>query len=317
MSQYRQGGLIVSTSPHIIDDISTTKIMRDVLIALVPAFVMSAVIFGPRAVLLTVTCVVSCVAFEAIFRYITRRGNTVGDLSAVVTGVLLSFNLPSSLPYWMAVVGSFVAIVIVKQLFGGLGQNFANPAITARVVLLVSFATPMTTWPLPEQILRTTDAVTGATPLALFAEGRMAELPSYSDLFLGFVGGSLGETSALALLIGGIYLLARRIITPEIPLAFLGTVAVMALIAGTDPLFHLLSGGVMLGAIFMATDYATSPLTSRGKIIYGIGCGLLTMVIRLYGSYPEGVSYAILLMNILTPHIDNLTGRSLYGGMKV
>ncbi len=314
MSRYNQGTLIVSSSPHVLDNTTTSRIMLDVIIALIPAFIMSGVIFGSRAILLTITCVVSCVVFEWAFEKVTKRENTISDLSAVVTGVLLSFNLPSSLPYWMAVIGCFVAIAIVKQLFGGIGQNFANPAITARIVLLVSFATPMTTWPLPNQLMGTTDAVTGPTPLGIMNMGGDAAIPSNIDMFLGFVGGSLGETSAIALLLGGIYLVARKVIEPTIPVAFIGTVFVLALLAGQDPIFHVCAGGVMLGAIFMATDYSTSPLTTNGKIVFGIGCGLLTMIIRLFGAMPEGVSFSILLMNILTPHIDNLSRRKIYGG---
>lgn len=314
MSRYNQGTLIVSSSPHVLDNTTTSRIMLDVIIALVPAFIMSGVIFGSRAILLTITCVASCIIFEWAFEKVTNKTNTISDLSAVVTGVLLSFNLPSSLPYWMAVIGCFVAIVIVKQLFGGIGQNFANPAITARIVLLVSFATPMTTWPLPNQLMGTTDAVTGPTPLGIMNMGGDAAIPSNIDMFLGFVGGSLGETSAIALLLGGIYLVARKVIEPTIPVAFIGTVFVLALLAGQDPIFHVCAGGVMLGAIFMATDYSTSPLTTNGKIVFGIGCGLLTMIIRLFGAMPEGVSFSILLMNILTPHIDNLSRRKIYGG---
>ncbi len=315
MSRYNQGSLIVSSSPHTLDNISTSRIMLDVLIALVPAFIMSGIIFGPRAILLTITCVVSCVVFEWAFEKVTNKENTISDLSAAVTGVLLSFNLPSNLPYWMAVIGCFVAIVIVKQLFGGIGQNFVNPAITARIVLLISFATPMTSWPLPKQIMEAADAVTGPTPLGILnMGGDPAALPSNIDMFLGFVGGSLGETSAIALLLGGIYLVGRKVIMPVIPVAFIGTVFLIAVLAGQDPIFHICAGGVMLGAIFMATDYSTSPLTFKGKIVFGIGCGLLTMIIRLYGSLPEGVSFAILLMNILTPHIDNLSRRKIYGG---
>jgi len=314
MSRYNQGTLIVSSSPHVLDNTTTSRIMLDVIIALVPAFIMSGVIFGSRAILLTITCVVSCIIFEWAFEKVTNKTNTISDLSAVVTGVLLSFNLPSSLPYWMAVIGCFVAIVIVKQLFGGIGQNFANPAITARIVLLVSFATPMTTWPLPNQLMGVTDAVTGPTPLGIMNMGGDAAIPSNIDMFLGFVGGSLGETSAIALLLGGIYLVARKVIEPTIPVAFIGTVFVLALLAGQDPIFHVCAGGVMLGAIFMATDYSTSPLTTNGKIVFGIGCGLLTMIIRLFGAMPEGVSFSILLMNILTPHIDNLSRRKIYGG---
>lgn len=317
MGPFNKGSLVVSPSPHIVDNVTTSRIMLDVLIALIPAFIMSSFIFGPRAILLTVTCIASCVLFEAGFQYLIKKDSTINDLSAVVTGVLLGFNLPSSLPFWMAIVGSFMAIVIVKQLFGGIGQNFANPAITARIVLLLSFTTPMTTWPLPKQLLGTTDAVTGATPLGVLKMGTdLSSLPSNMDLFLGFVGGSLGETSAIALLIGGIYLLWRKVIEPWIPLAFIGTVFIFAFLTGQDPVFHILAGGVMLGAFFMATDYTTSPITTPGKIIFGVGCGLITMTIRLFGSYPEGVSYSILLMNILTPQIDTLTRGKTYGGVK-
>jgi len=309
--------LIISSSPHILDNIDTSRIMLDVIIALIPAFIMSGIVFGPRAIFLTIVCVIACVIFEAGYNKLLKKENTVKDLSAVVTGVLLSFNLPSSMPFWMAVVGCFFAIVIVKQLFGGIGQNFVNPAITARIFLMVSFATPMSTWPLTRQAAGTVDAVTGATPLGIMnMGGDPATLPSNMDMFLGFIGGSLGETSALALLIGGIYLIVRKVIEPAIPVAFIGTVFVIALIAGQDPIFHICAGGVMLGAIFMATDYTTSPLTTKGKIIFGIGCGLITMVIRLFGSYPEGVSFSILLLNILTPHIDNLTRSKIYGGVQ-
>lgn len=315
MSRYNQGTLTVSSSPHVLDNTTTSRIMLDVIIALVPAFIMSGVVFGSRAILLTITCVASCIVFEWAFEKVTNKENTISDLSAVVTGVLLSFNLPSSLPYWMAVVGCFVAIAIVKQLFGGIGQNFANPAITARIVLLISFATPMTTWPLPNQLMGAADAVTGPTPLGIMnMGGDPAMVPSNIDMFLGFVGGSLGETSAIALLLGGIYLIARKVIEPTIPVAFIGTVFVLALLAGQDPVFHVCAGGVMLGAIFMATDYSTSPLTTNGKIIFGIGCGVLTIIIRLFGAMPEGVSFSILLMNILTPHIDSLSRRKIYGG---
>lgn len=306
MRHFSQGNLIVSSSPHILDNITTQILMRDVIIALTPAFIMSGVIFGSRAILLTVVCATACVFFEYMFQKLLKRESTVVDLSAVVTGVLLGFNLPSSFPYWMAIVGCFVAIVVVKQLFGGIGQNFVNPAITARVVLIVSFATPMTTWPVPIQKMGEIDAVTAPTPLGLYSHGHLDQLPTNMDLFLGFVGGSLGETSAVALLLGGVYLLIRKVIQPAIPFAFIGTVVVIAMLAGENPLFHLFAGGVMLGAFFMATDYVTSPLTTKGKIIFGIGCGFMTMIIRLYGSYPEGVSFSILLMNILTPHIDNL-----------
>ena len=302
--------LIVSSAPHVVSPVNTSRIMLDVLIALVPAVAMATFVFGMRALLLTAVCAASCVFFEYAVEKILKRDVTIGDLSAAVTGVILSLNLPANLPFWMACVGSFVAIVIVKQLFGGMGQNFANPAITARVALFIGFATAMTNFPLPVA-QQTADAITGATPLALFAKG--LEVPSNGAMFFGTVGGSMGETSALALLIGGTYLLFKKVIEPTIPACFIGTVAVMAILTGNDPIFHVCAGGVMLGAIFMATDYVTSPITTKGKVIFGIGCGLLTMIIRLYASYPEGVSFAILIMNILTPHIDNLTIPALNG----
>jgi len=302
--------LIVSSAPHVVSPVNTSRIMLDVLIALVPAVAMATFVFGMRAPLLTAVCAAASVFFEYAVEKILKRDVTIGDLSAAVTGVILSLNLPANLPFWMAVVGCFIAIVIVKQLFGGMGQNFANPAITARVAMFIGFATAMTTWPLPVA-QQTADAITGATPLALFAKG--LEVPSNSAMFFGTVGGAMGETSALALLIGGAYLLYKKVIEPTIPACFIGTVAVMAILTGNDPIFHVCAGGVMLGAIFMATDYVTSPITTKGKVIFGIGCGLLTMIIRLYASYPEGVSFAILIMNILTPHIDNLTIPALNG----
>lgn len=226
-------------------------------------------------------------------------------MSATLTGVLIAFNIPASLPYWMSIIGCFVAIIIVKQLFGGIGQNLVNPAVTARIVLFISFATEMTTWPVARGAAGATDAVTGPTALGILSEGG-GELPSNLDLFLGNCGGCIGEVSALALLIGGIFLIWRKVISWIIPVTFLGTVFVLTLlIPGQDPIFHLCAGGLMLGAFFCATDYVTSPIMAKGKVIFGIGCGLITVLIRVYGSYPEGVSFAILLMNILTPHIDN------------
>ena len=302
--------LIVSSAPHVVSPVNTSRIMLDVIIALVPAVAMATFVFGMRALLLTAVCAASCVFFEYAAEKILKRDITIGDMSAAVTGVILSLNLPANLPFWMACVGSFIAIVLVKQLFGGMGQNFANPAITARVALFIGFATAMTNFPLPVA-QQTADAITGATPLALFAKG--LEVPSNGAMFFGTIGGSMGETSALALLIGGAYLLFKKVIEPTIPACFIGTVAVMALLTGNDPIFHVCAGGVMLGAIFMATDYVTSPITTKGKVIFGVGCGLLTMIIRLFASYPEGVSFAILIMNILTPHIDNLTIPALNG----
>lgn len=298
--------LVVTSSPHFRATHTTTSVMRDVLIALAPAAIASVYWFGTRALLVMAFCVGLSVGFEFLYRKLMHLDNTVGDLSAAVTGLLLAFNLPVTIPLWMAAIGCLVAIIIIKQLFGGLGKNFANPAIVGRIVLLVSFATPMTNWLLPGP-----DAVTGPTPLALADAGQA--LPSYVDLFLGNIGGSLGETCTLALLIGFIYLLARKVITPTTPIAFIGTVFILSAILGADPIFHILAGGVMLGAIFMATDYVTTPTTETGKVIFGVGCGILTVVIRLYGAYPEGVSFAILIMNIIAPHIDNLTRIKAFG----
>ena len=304
--------LMVSPSPHIHDAVSTQSIMRDVLIAMVPALIASVVIFGFRSLVLTAVCVASCMVFELFTRKLLGKSNTVSDLSAAVTGMLLAFNLPVGLPLWMAVVGCFFAIVIVKQLFGGIGQNFANPAISARIFLLLSFSLPMTTW---VQV----NAVSGATPLAQMALARAGEaqvLPTYLEMLLGQRGGCLGETCALALIIGGVYLIARKVITPTIPLAFIGGVAVLALLFGENPLYHIMGGGCLIGAFFMATDYTTSPVTEKGKVIFGLGCAALTMIIRIFGSYPEGVSYAILLMNIICPLIDRVTKSKPFGGVQ-
>ncbi|MGI6722099.1 MAG: RnfABCDGE type electron transport complex subunit D [Anaerovoracaceae bacterium] len=307
--------LNVTYSPHIIESPNTRKIMLYVLIALVPALIVAVYEFGIRALLLTVFCAVVCVFFEWLFCKIVKKESTIGDLSAVVTGVLLAYNLPSSFPFWMAAIGCFVAIFIAKNLFGGIGQNFVNPALTGRIVLFVSFATEMTSWPLPRGLMGTMgDATTGPTALGLLNEGAKSGFPSDLNLFLGNCGGSLGEVSALALLIGGVFLVIKKVISPATPIAFIVTVFVLALIAGQDPLFHILAGGVMLGAIFMATDYATTPSDWRGKIIFGVGCGIITMGIRLFGSYPEGVSFSIIVMNIITPFIDNWCNKHFCGG---
>ncbi|MCH5325307.1 MAG: RnfABCDGE type electron transport complex subunit D [Eubacterium sp.] len=290
---------------------TTQKIMLCVIIAMLPALVASVIIFGLRALLMTVICCAACVLFEWVTRKIMKRENTIGDLSAIVTGMLLSFNLPVTLPFYMAVIGCFVAIVIVKQFFGGIGQNFANPAITGRIVLMLSFTSYMTSWAEPFYYQKGGEIITTSTPLA----GGEAKL---LDLFLGTTGGSLGETCALALLIGGVFLVAMRIISPATPLCFIGTVFLLSLVGSGDVMTAtaaILSGGVMLGAIFMATDYATTPLTLPGKIIFGIGCGLITMLIRSFGTMPEGVSYSILLMNILTPIIDRLTVPKAFGAV--
>ena len=301
--------LIMTVSPHFFSKTTTQRIMLDVIIALFPAVIASVINFGLRSLLVIGVCVAVCVLSEWIFEKICKKESTISDLSAVVTGILLAFNLPVSIPLWQAVVGCLVAIVIVKQLFGGIGQNFANPAIAARIVMLTAFSGSMTTWTFP-------DAVTGATPLALISKGELGSLPSYIDMFLGRHGGCLGETCILALLLGGLYLLIRRVISWHTPVAFIGTVTVMSLLCGYDVLYQLMGGGLVLGAFFMATDYATTPATKWGKIIFGVGCGLITVLIRFWGNFPEGVSFSILLMNILTPYISKLTRQKpLTGGV--
>ena len=304
--------LIIEPSPHIKSAMTTQKIMLCVIIALLPALIASVWIFGLRALVMTVVCCAACVVFEWITRKIMKRENTISDLSAVVTGMLLAFNLPVTLPFYMAVIGCFVAIVIVKQFFGGIGQNFANPAITASIVRMLSFTSYMTTWAEPFYY-KNPDVITTSTPLA---SDTPAEI---TDLLLGTTGGCLGETCAIALLLGGIFLVVMKIITPVTPVCFIGTVFVISLIATGDimqAVAAILSGGLILGAVFMATDYATTPMTTKGKIIFGIGCGLVTMLIRYFGTMPEGVSYSILLMNILTPLIDRFTVPKAFGEVK-
>ena len=303
--------LIIEPSPHIKSGVTTQKIMLSVIIALLPALFASVWIFGLRALIMTVICCTSCVIFEWACRKIMKRSNTISDLSAVVTGMLLAFNLPVTLPFYMAIIGCFVAIVIVKQFFGGIGQNFANPAITARIFLLLSFSGTMTAAVFPQNA----DVVSGATPLGVLS-GQEGTLPTYLDLFLGKCGGALGETCALALLVGGIYLVIRGVITWHTPVIFIATVFLFSLVLGQDPVAEILSGGLFIGAIFMATDYATTPNTAWGKVIFGVGCGLITVLIRVFGSYPEGVSFSILLMNILTPYIERWTRTKPFGGAK-
>ncbi len=321
MDKKTYSNLVVSSAPHLVTNMDTTKIMLMVLIGLAPSFLVSIYVFGMRVIALTLVCVVASMFFEWAWNKLMHKKQTVGDLSAAVTGTLIAFNVPAGLPYWIAIVGCFVAIIIVKQLYGGMGKNVVNPAITARIVLFISFATEMTTWPLPRMAA---DATSTATPLGVLAEGG-AELPSNMQMFLGFIGGSMGEVSAIALLIGGLFLIWKKIISPIIPCCFIGTVFVFALIyyAATGngdalqmAVFHVLAGGVMLGAFFMATDYVTSPLLPMGKVIFGIGCGIITMVIRLWGQYPEGVSFSILIMNCLTPLIEDFCQKRLYGGAK-
>ena len=307
--------LIVSSSPHLNGKRTTQNIMLDVIIGLAPAMLASIVYFGVKAAAVILTCVASCVLSEFLCRKVMKRPQTVGDLSCVVTGVLLALNLPATIHPLIAVFGSVVAIVVVKQMFGGIGQNFVNPALTARIILMNSFPARMTHWVAPFDYAATADSITTATPLGILKEGGGA-LPSYLDLFLGKTGGCLGETCALAILIGGIYLIARRVISPVIPVTYLATAVVFSLLFGRDPIFDLLSGGLMLGAFFMATDYTTSPLYFWGRVVFAIGCGALTLVIREFGSLPEGVSYSILLMNILTPLIERYIKPKAFGSPK-
>lgn len=312
--------LRVSASPHVRDNATTSRIMLDVCIALVPAIIASYFIFGARAIALIVVTVASSLFWEWGSRRLMKRDNTLGDFSAMVTGILLAFNLPVSFPLWMAAVGSFFAIVIGKQIFGGIGMNFANPAILGRIVLIVSFPAQMTNFMVRNDIVQLGKAVTQydlvsqATPLAALKQGESSF--TYLQLFLGQHGGVIGEVSIVALLIGAAYLLVRRIIGPAIPLSYIGTVMILVWLAGQDPIYHLLSGGLVLGAFFMATDYVTSPITLPGKIIFGLGCGIITSLIRIYSNSAEGVSFAILLMNVLTPHIDRITKQRPIGGRK-
>ncbi len=299
----------VMISPHIHSGRSTSGIMLDMLISLMPAAIAGTVIFGARAALVMAVCIICCVGFEALFNVITKREQTIGDLSAAVTGLLLALNLPANVPIWQSVVGSIFAIIVVKSLFGGIGRNVVNPAITARVFMLVAFGS-LTVPAFP------VDAAAGATPLAADT------MPSLVTLFLGNYGGAIGETCTAALLLGGIYLLVRRVISWHIPVAFIGAVFVFSLfMEGFDAVLALslvMSGGVFIGAFFMATDYTSSPATASGKLLFGLGCGLLTCLIRYFGNYPEGVSFAILFMNILTPYISNFTKRKVFatGGKK-
>ena len=303
--------LIVTAAPHITSPDSTQKIMQRVCIAMVPTLIASVIIFGIQALILTAVTVAACVLFEYGYCKLMGREIPVDDFSAVVTGMLLAFNLPATLPWWMGVVGAFIAIVIVKQLFGGLGYNFANPAIVGRIALAMGFASKMASYPKPASAI---DAFASATPLAAQAGGGVQ---TYLTLLMGNHGGVLGETCALTILVGGIYLIATKVISPVIPVTYLGTVAVLSLVAGKDPIYQLLSGGLMLGAFFMATDYVTSPTTNKGKLVFGLGLGIVTCAIRFLGTMNEGVSFAILLMNLLVPYIDVLTRQELLGVAKV
>lgn len=301
--------MYVSSSPHFRSNSSTTKIMLDVIIALMPATIASIIIFGPLALMLVGVCVASCVLCEYISRKVMKRDTTIGDLSAVVTGLLLALNLPVNINPLIAIFGSIVAIVVVKQMFGGLGMNFVNPALAARIVLLVSFPNAMMSW-VDAFFYKAPDAVASATPLA------SPESYSYTQLLLGTHGGSLGETCAVALILGGVYLVIKKVISPIIPCVYILSATLMSLVLGQNPVFQILSGGLLLGAIFMATDYVTSPITKWGKVIFAIGCGVFTILFRTYSNMPEGVSFSILLMNILVPHIESLTTPKPFGYRK-
>lgn len=304
--------LNVASSPHLRHPDTTQGIMLDVIIALLPAAVFGCVIFGWRSAAVLAVTTASAILFEFLWNLIFKKPQTVGDLSAIVTGLILGMNLPSTIPFWMAIIGSFIAIIIVKQFFGGIGHNFANPAITARIALMVSFPAAMTKYVTPLAV----DTVTSATPLAAIY-GDATSTTTLKEAFFGLQSGCIGETSAFLLIVGGLYLVIRRVINPVIPACFIGTVALASLIAGQNVGLAVFSGGLMLGSIFMATDYTTSPTTNWGKVIFGIGCGLITFVIRQFASLPEGVSYSILLMNILVPYINRLTERKPFGFIKV
>ena len=308
MDQY-----IMSSSPHVRASETTSRIMRDVMIALLPATAFGVYIFGLNALMVVLVSVVFAMLTEAVIQLLMHKKVTVSDGSAAVTGLLLALNLPPSVPFWIPMLGSVFAIAIVKQAFGGIGHNFINPALAARAFLLASWPTLMTTWTIPGA-----DAVSSATPLGALKMGEA--LSSYQDMFIGNIGGCIGETSAIALIIGGLYLIARRVIDPRIPVVYIGTVALFTWIAGPqglftgDALYHILGGGLMLGAFFMATDYTTSPMSGTGKIVFAAGCGVLTSVIRLWGGYPEGVSYSIMIMNLVVPLIDKAFMPKRFGG---
>ena len=318
-----ENSLYVSPSPHIHGGDSISKNMYGVLIALVPAFLVSLYSFGLGALIVTATSVLACVIFEYLIqRFLMKKEPTLCDGSAILTGVLLAFNVPSNLPIWIILIGALAAIGIGKMSFGGLGNNIFNPALVGRVFLLISFPAQMTTWPIADAFPMTyTDAQTGATVLSLMNEGALDQLPSFVDMIVGHMSGSLGEVSTIALLIGFAFMLWKKIITWHIPVSILATVFVFTgllhlinPVAYASPFIHLLSGGLLLGSIFMATDYVTSPMSKNGMIVYGVGIGLLTAVIRIFGSYPEGMSFAILIMNAFTPLINSYIKPKHFGG---
>ncbi len=312
--------ITISATPHVRSKDSTQSIMRDVIIALMPATIVGVYRFGIKALLLIIISIASAVIAEAVYQKITKQKVTISDLSAVVTGLLLAMNIPSSAPWWLPMVGSAFAIIFAKQLFGGIGQNFINPALAGRAFLLCSYPTLMTAWVAPGP-----DAISVATPLAILKEGNpetLSSLPSLLDAAMGNIGGCIGETCAIALIIGGLYLIAKGIISWRIPVVYLATVFVLSLLlpregsnAVYDAVYELMIGGVMLGAFFMATDYASSPITPKGQIIMGLGCGIITVLIRVYGGYPEGVSYSILIMNLCVPLIDRFTKPTIFGAL--
>jgi len=307
--------LRVSTSPHIRSNETVSKVMRDVVIALMPATIYGIYIFGINALMIVLASVISAVGTEALIQKIKKEKVTVNDYSAVVTGILLALNVPATAPLWLPIIGSAFAIAIVKQVFGGLGHNFMNPALGARAMLMASWPIQMTSWVLPGP-----DAVSHPTPLGIMGEKLSVELPSLGQAFVGNIGGCIGETSAMLLLIGGAYLIYRNVITIRIPAIYIGTVFILTfLLNGFDlymAFYSLFIGGLMLGAIFMATDYASSPINPKGQMFYAVGCGVLTTIIRIYGGYPEGVSYSILLMNVAAPLIEKYSAPKVFGGGK-
>ena len=326
MTDYKNLKLIATSSPHIRGNETTRSIMLDVIIAMVPAIAFGVYNFGLRALTLTAVSVIGCVFFEWLYRFLMKKPQSIGDLSAVVTGMLLAMTCPVDLPYWTILIGDFFAIILIKQLFGGIGKNFINPALGGRAMLVASYAGMMTRWVDPAGVKAPiigagVDVVTAATPLAYMKTGEVVPY-SVGEVFIGTIGGSMGEVSALCLLIGGLYLVWRKVINIQIPAAYIGTVAVLSLLfpksgSGLEwMLYSIFGGGVFLGAFFMATDYATSPVTKKGQVIFGIGCGLITVLIRYFGSYNEGVCYSIMIMNLLVALIDKYTKPSRFGVVK-
>ncbi len=309
-----QKNLAVSSSPHLRSGASTRRIMQEVCLALAPAGIAGIVLFGAHAAALIAASVITCVLSEFIYQKLAKEKSTIGDWSAVVTGLLLAYNLPANAPIWLAVVGGVIAIVLVKQMFGGIGSNFMNPALTARAILFVSWSSLMSSYP---QTTFAVDATSSATPLALMGAGSVTDVNLW-NLMIGNCSGVLGETCKLAIIAGGVYMLIRRIIDWRIPVTFIGTVFLCYLLKdGAEmAVYQIFAGGLMLGAFFMATDYATSPVTGIGKLIMGVGCGILLFVIRAYASYPEGCSFAILFMNVVTPLIDKFTMPKPFGEVK-